>query len=578
MFEELKGNKNLMLTDVLYQKGRKDNNYEDYLNMVYREVCSTNKYIYKIPNPKVTIYEVKPKYRTFINPRHFMNKPHLIPHEVLYRDIYRVIANMMGKDRGYNVYDKYNRQELIEYPYCLGADIGIETIYMDIWDKELHNEIIKKPSKIFLDIEINQKNFSGGMSKNGECPIDAVTVVDELSMESHTFLLNLGDNPLIEEFKKDIPGFQRELHESFDDIYGKFEYKLYMYNNERILLEKLWSLIHSLKRDFCLIWNMAFDIPYMIARFKELGLRPEDYMCHRHFPYQTLFYKSDNKNYDFANKKDYFSLSAYTHFIDQMIIYAGLRKSQGAIKSVALNKVGQSELQDSKINYSDLGNFVMFSYTDYRRYVKYNIKDVLLQYGINKKCHDTDNFYFSSINNCVQFKDTLKQTVSFRSFLYKITNDRIILGNNKNAFNNEDQFNKLYSKNDGFDIDDDENDSYDGAIIVDPLNNDFCGLELFGVQSRFLFSNCIDFDFTRMYPSTMDSFNEFTTCLLGKILIRQCDIDKTDFYEEDIGKEYMEDVIADNEIFMGEKWFGLPTFEEMDNQLQEFLREEEIAI
>jgi hypothetical protein len=76
----------------------------------------------------------------------------------------------------------------------------------------------------------------------------------------------------------------------------------------------------------------------------------------------------------------------------------------------------------------------------------------------------------------------------------------------------------------------------------------------------FLFGNCIDFDFSSMYPNAMCSFNIFAACMIGKLIIENCQGILN--YDEDAGKEFVEDIIAQTPMFTGPKWFNLPKFME----------------
>ena len=68
-----------------------------------------------------------------------------------------------------------------------------------------------------------------------------------------------------------------------------------------------------------------------------------------------------------------------------------------------------------------------------------------------------------------------------------------------------------------------------------------------------------------MYPNSICSFNIFATTMIGKLFIENGDKLKT--YDEDAGKEFVEDMIANNTLFMGTKWFGLPTYEDLTREV-----------
>ena len=65
-----------------------------------------------------------------------------------------------------------------------------------------------------------------------------------------------------------------------------------------------------------------------------------------------------------------------------------------------------------------------------------------------------------------------------------------------------------------------------------------------------------------MYPNSICAFNIFAATMIGKLFIEGGDSIKR--YDDDAGKEFVEDMIAKNTLFLGEKWFGLPKFEELD--------------
>ena len=88
---------------------------------------------------------------------------------------------------------------------------------------------------------------------------------------------------------------------------------------------------------------MPFDIPYLIERMKVLGLDPAQVMCHPDFPVKQCYFKKDNKNFNVKDKTDYFNLSSYTLFCDQMTIYAALRKGQQELRSNKLGFVAKKE-------------------------------------------------------------------------------------------------------------------------------------------------------------------------------------------------------------------------------------------
>lgn len=504
VFPELAGRK-LMLCDVIYQRGTKETKWEDHINFVYKDLITKKKGLYTIKNPKFTIYEVPEEMRTFKRARLYMEREKLIPHEILYRNVFLEIAKMAGpKAMAYykEHTSKRDRKQLFKWPYCLGGDIPIETYYRVLWEKELDNDLEKSIDCIFLDIEINQNGWDGPIPRKGECPVDMVSITDALEKTTYTFLLKVKDNPQIIPFIRERQReLQEELHRRFDEPFPGFTFNLYAFDDEGEMLTQILRLINTLKRDVCYIWNMDFDIPYLLWRATKLGISPSSLFCSADFPSATLYYFEDDRNFDFDTKRNYFDCSSYTHYLDQPANYAGLRRSQSTLRSVSLNAIAQKErVGEGKIKFDQTGgNFVTFSYNDYMLYTIYNINDTLLQYGINEQCRDAYNLYNRCLHSYCNWKDGLKQTVTLRAFIYRefLVKDNLILGHNVN-FDNAKK--KLDSDEDQTEMDEVElyaaRESFEGAINGDPELNGFNGLLLFGKRSKYLYGACIDFDFS----------------------------------------------------------------------------------
>lgn len=571
----------LMFCDIIYQRETKDTGWHDYINIVYRDLTTNEKKLFTIQDPMYEIYTVKPEHRNFKKPRDFLEREKLEEHVIKYKDRFNEMAKIIAEETGSNKWIDFvktakgykDKRMLFLYPYILGADVSIEAYYISRWVRELSNDVPKKPTCFFLDIEVNQKDYEGDIAKHGECPIDAVTLIDNETKLSHTFLYKTPDNPQIDEFltpekKKEFNEKARIMFEDFDDI---VDYKCYMFDSELEMLHQLFVLIHNLKRDFGMIWNgCGFDFPYFIDRFKKLGVDPRKYICHSDFPTTTLYAFDDTQTFDFERKRSFISVSSYTHWIDQLIQYASLRKSQGSMKKYNLDTVAQNEKVGSKIDHADIGNFSVFSYNNYMLYVLYNIKDVLLQYGIDKKVDDMNRYWSMCMNNSSPYKDGLKQTVTLRWMLYdalKYDYD-MILGNNVNFMNVDDT-----PKDD--DDEDEDDDSFEGAINSDPELNENVGLALFGVRSKYLYGDAIDFDFSAMYPNIIVTFNIFKTTMIGKLIIENVEAKLS--YDEDAGKEFVEDMIAGDAIHTGHKWFNLPDVDEMTRLINEELRSDMVA-
>jgi DNA polymerase elongation subunit (family B) len=562
---------NIMLVNTVYHNGSKATEYKDHLDIIYKDLKTGEKKLATIETPEVEIYFAKEHAINNKFNRTFIEIENTEMHVCKYKDLAYYIAKQAGPDYVQFYHEKLktrNRgavQNLHKYKNVFGSDYDIENWYRIQWFLNNHNDKPKPLTKQYLDIEVDSIDIEG-FPKDGDCPINAVTIVDEEDLVSYTFLLRNEKNPQIQEFEDTIEDFVKELHEAFDETYGDIEYKFYMYDDERDLIRDMFKLINTLKRDFILIWNMAFDIPFIVARIKELDMNPVDIMCHKDFPIKEQYYKKDTLNFKVENKSDFFKISSYTAYLDQMLLYAGLRKGGGELRSYALNAVAKKEVQDEKLDYSEDANIKTLPYVDYKKFVMYNIKDVLLQLGIERKTGDIDNVYQRAYTNATSYNKIFKQTVFLKNRAYiEYYKQGLIIGNNINLEYGIPRAEKE---------DDEEDEKFDGALVANPTLNDFTGIKLFGSKSMYIFDNVVDMDFSAMYPHIIIAFNIAPNCMIGKLIIGG---EIQDAYKaaaskdgkvEDAGKDFMDNLLVGNVANMGSKWFGLPNVVELNAMLR----------
>ena len=259
---------NLMLVNIIYHGPKKQTDYNDYLDIIYKDLKTGEKKLETIESPKIEIYFAKPEARNFDYNRTFIELENAEIHVCNYKDVPFYIAKQAGSEYvNYinNAIKTGNRSKIKnihKYKYVFGSDYDIENWYKIQWFLNNHNDKEKPITKQFLDIEVDSIDIEG-FPREGECPINAVTIVDEDSMTSFTFLLRNDKNPQIKEFEDTIDEFIQELHDAFDETYGYIDYRFYMYDDERDLIKDVFKLINTLKRDFILIWNMSrVDAPY----------------------------------------------------------------------------------------------------------------------------------------------------------------------------------------------------------------------------------------------------------------------------------------------------------------------------
>lgn len=372
---------NLMLVNMIYGYGGKANGYTDSLEIIYKDLKTGKKKLKILKKPEVEIFFTKPEHRDYNHNKAFMELDKTYPVMCKYKDIPWMIAKEAGEQ-----YISWMRElvasgnrrsmnEIYKYRYSFGADMDAESYYRTYWMLEYDNEKPKPLTKGYFDIEVDTIDIVG-FPKDGECPINIITFVNDETKGVYTLMLDNPNNDSMTEFKNDIESFIEEAHELFDPVYGVLDYHLFLYEDERELITEFFKLTNTLKPDFIMGWNIfGFDIPYILARCRVLGLDPADIIPHPDFFNKVCRFVKDVNNFDIKNKSDRFELSSYSKYIDHMRLYAATRKGRTELRSFSLNFVGKKEIGDEKIDYSENANIKTLPYKNYRLFVLYNIKD-----------------------------------------------------------------------------------------------------------------------------------------------------------------------------------------------------------
>ena len=566
----------LMLVNMLYTYGNKSNNYTDILYIVYRDLRTGEKKLKTISKPEIEIYFTKEEYRDYDYNKVYIELEKTYKVQCPIRNVVWTIANEAGpsyKSTLKSLVETGNRKDMSlinKYPYVFGSDLDCESYYRVYWLQNYDNELIKPLTKAYFDIEVDTINIAG-FPNMGECPINVISLVDETTESVYVYMLNNPDNPQIAEFIDNINDVINEWHDMFDDMYGKLKYNTYIFDDERKLIRAFFDTVNILKPDFLMGWNIfGFDIPYIIERCKVLGMDPSEVMTHPDFTTKVCKFTEDKLNFDVKDKSDRLELSSYTKYIDHMRLYAATRKGRTELGSYSLNHVGKIEIGDEKIDYSEEANIKTFPYVNYKLFITYNIKDVLLEKGIENKTSDLESLYVRSYMNCTAYDKVFKQTFMLRRrVFYEYLCENCIQGNNVNVYNTEKY-------------------AFPGAVVANPLLNNHTGVSLFGAPSMFIFDDCIDFDFSAMYPNTMVAFNIERNTMIGKLTIPEFTTetydhiytddgvysylgdsdDEEDEDEEvtevyDAGKDFIESYLSGDILSIGSRWFNLPSYDKI---------------
>ena len=560
----------------------------DTMTIVYKDNTTGKKGIEVIENPKYVFYMLKNNIPTPNYDMFFTDMKNLDEIICRYRDINKAIAEKLDQYEGTTKYTDLFKKNVRDGNYkanmdfqksrrVFGSDIPINDFYRMRFAEQYKNT--ETPvSRAYLDIEVDVKLSPTDFPTNGNCPINAISYFEHDTKRLFTFLLNQKDvNPKSNEFctTVDNRAFNEEFKGFLNETLGSekvkdfklenIQTKVLTYDDELTLLKDLFGYINYTKPDFLMVWNMSFDIPFIINRILALGGNPKEIMCiHDISPlYENCNYIVDSDHEDFSTKGDYADITSYTVYLDQLIQFASRRRGGAQYRSYSLDYIGNEMAGVQKLHYENIAANVMeLPYNDYRTFVKYNMMDVLVQYCIEFKADDILYVFDKALLNCTEYKKVHRQTIylSNRATIMFKNFGNYVLGNNLNKFKPKPTV------------------KYEGAYVADPCKfGDKYKDKVNGVPIMRA-SNAIDFDFTRLYPSITQEYNMAPNTEIGYIKIP----DK--IYEAENAThnekytrsgQFIEDMTSECDIEFAHRWFNLASFKEAYADIIEYFNTEE---
>ena len=560
----------------------------DTMTIVYKDNTTGKKGIEVIENPKYVFYMLKNNIPTPNYDMFFTDMKNLDEIKCKYRDVNKAIAEKLDQYEGTTKYTDLYKKNVRDGNYkanmdfqksrrVFGSDIPINDFYRMRFAEQYKNT--ETPvSRAYLDIEVDVKLSPTDFPTNGNCPINAISYFEHDTKRLFTFLLNQKDvNPKSNEFCTTVDN--REFNEEFKGFLNEtlgsekvkdfklenIQTKVLTYNDELTLLKDLFGYINYTKPDFLMVWNMSFDIPFIINRILALGGNPKEIMCiHDISPlYENCNYIVDSDHEDFSTKGDYADITSYTVYLDQLIQFASRRRGGAQYRSYSLDYIGNEMAGVQKLHYENIAANVMeLPYNDYRTFVKYNMMDVLVQYCIEFKADDILYVFDKALLNCTEYKKVHRQTIylSNRATIMFKNFGNYVLGNNLNKFKPKPTV------------------KYEGAYVADPCKfGDKYKDKVNGVPIMRA-SNAIDFDFTRLYPSITQEYNMAPNTEIGYIKI------PNKIYEAENAThnekytrsgQFIEDMTSECDIEFAHRWFNLASFKEAYADIIEYFNTEE---
>ena len=530
---------------------------DDVLTIIYKDVASGETKVQNIIKPEIEVWIVKPEYREAVRfNRTWVKKEYLEPHKVRYRNRYRQIAKILGlQDEDIDLAKTS--------PFVLFSNLDIRNYYALQFIHEYNVPDSFNLNIGLFDIE-NDIIDIDHFPQPGECPISLIAFIDVSNETVYQFILEPQNhsntiNPAtgdyydyrdqVQHLKEHVKEYVQELHEMFDESYGVLDYHILFLKSEEEMISKFFKLLDVLNIDFAEAWNAAYDMSNLTSRPDKILSDPIQLICSDKFLAKECLFVED-KNPLFHKRKHTCQIAHPTVFIDQMVIYAGLRSAMGKIPSLKLNVIAQKEIGDTKLDYSEEGSIKELPYENFWKYCLYSIKDTLLQLGIHRKTDDISSVYSRMLEDGLLanevFTSTIQLTNSLSTFLLE---HDYIPGNNFNKFNDEQKLkqqaffygsnndiasdendammNAMVDPDDLVDVVDDEEEEDDssskkkkkfsGAMVQDPNRMLPTGFKINGRLNSRIHNNVGDMDITSEYPTAIILSNMSSETLIARV-------------------------------------------------------------
>lgn len=571
----------LSLLNTIYHYPRKDSEGKwslPAIDLIIKDNVSGEKFLHTIENPLYEYYMILgdkqiPHYTLEYAPIEDCKRI-LVPYNQLQKDIMTRL-NML--DDYYTNIKMGNRSAnksiCNNNPAVLLSDQDIED-NIRFQFSNVYKNSYTKPSKSYLDIEVDTIDCEGDFVLPGECPINAVSFIDDKTLTVHSFLLRNTNNPLIQEFENNTysRSLEMELKQFVMNTVGKgntdkikkykidkFSFQFHFFDEEIELIQSLFNYINNLKPDLVLAWNASFDFTYIIERIKTLGYNPKDIICHPDFKYRECEYVVDERNqFVYEERNDYAKISSYSIYTDQMIHFASRRKGGKALPSYKLDYTGETVCEVNKLDYSHITtNLAQLPYLDYKTFVFYNIMDTIVQYCIETKSNDLDAAYNNVLVDNTRWAKIYRQTTYLKNRAAKsYYNMGFISGNNPNQNTPKTKF--------------------PGAFVANPaLNSDYCKMRMEDGQYISVMDNLSDEDFTALYPSVCSEDNMSRNTLIAHISIPDKVYEYENRFHRDDTKWKRESQFGDEYqshcwLDFFNHWFHFASYEEMYDDVVEY--------
>lgn len=515
-----------------------EDDYSGTLVMNVKNVETNESKVRIIKDPKRPIWITKPQYRTFTQTRECSDVHECDMFVVPQKELARFISKHLGLPSWTSL------RKACRNPFVHAGDIDVRMVVK----KKYKDSCAESPTAYKLGALDIENSVLGGRE------VIVITYIDASSQQIFTGILKsfMPEGVTVDQIKamfwEKIPEFRNNLKESARALFDKNEFKLNMeiIDGELELIRWIFDKIHKCKPDFVSTWS-TYDVTYILERLTFHKINPKHIFCHPSIPDQYKFFnyekdKRSLKKGHWTDKWDWVYASGYTQFVDAMCLYSRNRKAAGREPSYKLNDVCTKCIGAGKIDFGNDNHYTMQKFR-FPEYVVYNIFDVLLMNVLEAQEQDIPTLIELADDGLLS--DYAKQSVQLKNFWFDYCSSiKKVPG----------------SVGGNVALESDEEISNTGGTVLSPLLAIDTGVPAITESDRLTGMHiCVcDMDVESQYPSLTEAAN------ISKQTKVMTVIDIMGYPKSCIEDFFLHAADTDaNAVYLGSKYFGLPTFDEM---------------
>ena len=391
----------------------KDTGGDDAVIASVKHIETGDKRLHIIRNPQFEFWVTKPPFRVQNIRLEREREDRVNRYICRYQNLWDAVARALGDD-----FPSRNKRIYQENPHIYGVDVGplirMKLEYME----SVHNKIPVLDIGM-LDIETSVIQEYGAQ-------ILCASYTDWKTRQTFEFINQTWCDVPIESYERrmahELKPFLDGLNDKATKVWAEQPHTFHYIPcpDERELIIRLITTTIQHKPDLCGVWNIGYDIPYILKRAEFLEIDPRAIFCHPDLPedLRYFFWKEDHSEVEhFTDVWHQVVSPGYTRWYDPMCLYSRLRKVQGRENLYGLDFIATKIIGSGKMKFGQNNDHIGMQRRDQVGYCVYNCFDTILPCVIDRVTDDTTSMLV--LTDVSELADFSKQSAMLRNDWYK---------------------------------------------------------------------------------------------------------------------------------------------------------------